>query len=55
MKVTLLFIIFGFYAFAQDVWLDEAKIRLNWQDAQEYCKKQNAILPSKKQFVKEVL
>ena len=31
-------------------WIDESEKRLNWFDAVEYCKKNNARLPSVKEF-----
>ncbi len=38
--------------FAQEIWLKEADKRMNWKDAIQYCKDQNAILPSRAVFKK---
>lgn len=37
-------------AFAEIIWLKEAPNRMKWEEAMNYCKKQGAILPSKKIF-----
>lgn len=37
-------------AFAEAIWLEEAPIRMKWEEAIKYCKDRNAILPSKKVF-----
>jgi len=49
-KISLLLFLFINSLFAEIVWLDEAHVRLNWQEAMQYCKKHNAKLPSKKVF-----
>ena len=36
--------------FAEVVWLEEASIRMKWEEAMKYCKDKGAVLPSKKIF-----
>ena len=54
-KVLFLVVLFTNIMFAQEketIWLKEAPIRMNWNDAMQYCKNANAILPAKKVFEK---
>lgn len=38
--------------FADIIWLEEAPIRMRWQEAMDYCKKLDAQLPTRKDFKK---
>lgn len=50
-KVLISTILLTSFTYAQDLtWMEESPKRLSWKDANEYCKKQNGKLPSKKQF-----
>lgn len=47
LKVLLISSIISSSLLAEIVWLKEAPKRMNWQDAIQYCKTRDAILPSK--------
>ena len=52
LTITILTTSVLFAQSSEIVWLKEADKRINWEDAMQYCKDRNAILPSRAVFKK---
>lgn len=51
-KLIIASVILVSSVFAEVIWLEEAPVRMKWEEAMKYCKDKNAILPSKEVFQK---